>query len=29
MIDLTKVLQKGELQQLEEVSESQATAVTV
>jgi len=28
MIDLTKVLQKGELQRLEEVSESQAAAAT-
>ena len=28
MIDLTKVLQKGELQQLDDISESQATAVT-
>ena len=28
MIDLTKVLQKGELQELEDLSESQATAVS-
>jgi purine-binding chemotaxis protein CheW len=28
MIDLTKVLQTGELQQLDDISESQATAVT-